>query len=249
MNNLDEQQNNNTSAQKHPLQGDGGQKVLLVDDDIDLGRLINMALTSLGYEVHFQNSLVGINGIIKEFSPSVIVLDVEIGKQNGIEEAENILKYFPAIPVIFISSHTQIENISKGLSVGGVCFLKKPFEIQELEAYIQRFSYDHSQENVIPIGMYSLELTNQKLIYKEELIKHLSPLEKNGLLLLIKNVNKVVKREEFTKELWGDEFSSTNEAALNNLISKLRGMIKKDTRLSIRTIKFNGYMLEYSCKE
>ena len=74
-------------------------------------------------------------------------------------------------------------------------------------------------------------------------------MEKNGLLLLIKNVNKVVKREEFSKELWGDEFSSANEAALNNLISKLRGMIKKDARLSIRTVKFNGYMLEYSCKE
>lgn len=224
-------------------------KILLVDDDIDLGGFIDMALTSLGYEVHFQNSLLGINAVIGEFSPGVIVLDVEIGKQNGIEEAENILKYYPNIPVIFISSHSQIENISKGLSAGGVCFLKKPFDIQELEAYIHRFSYDNPQENVISIGMYSLELTNQKLIFKEEVIKHLSPMEKNGLLLLIKNVNKVVKREEFSKELWGDEFSSANEAALNNLISKLRGMIKKDARLSIRTVKFNGYMLEFSCKE
>ena len=224
-------------------------KILLVDDDIDLGGFIDMALTSLGYEVHFQNSLLGINAVIGEFNPGVIVLDVEIGKQNGIEEAENILKYYPNIPVIFISSHSQIENISKGLSAGGVCFLKKPFDIQELEAYIHRFSYDNPQENVISIGMYSLELTNQKLIFKEEVVKHLSPLEKNGLLLLIKNVNKVIKREEFSKELWGDEFSSTNEATLNNLISKLRGMIKKDTRLSIKTIKFNGYMLEYRSKE
>ena len=125
-----------------------------------------MALTSLGYEVHFQNSLLGINAVIGEFNPGVIVLDVEIGKQNGIEEAENILKYYPNIPVIFISSLSQIENISKGLSAGGVCFLKKPFDIQELEAYIHRFSYDNPQENVISIGMYSLELTNQKLIFK-----------------------------------------------------------------------------------
>lgn len=220
-------------------------KVLLVDDDIDLGGFINTALASLGYEVHFQNSLVGINGIIKEFGPNVIVLDVEIGKQNGIEEAENILKFYPNTPVIFISSHTQIENISKGLSAGGVCFLKKPFEIQELEAYIQRFSYDNSNENTIPIGMYSLELINQKLVFKEEIVKHLSPLEKNGLLLLIKNVNKVVTRDEFGKELWGDEFGQAYEAPLNNLISKLRSMVKKDTRISIKTIKYQGYKLEF----
>lgn len=247
MNNLDKQQNENASAQKLPFQGVEGQKqkVLFVDDDIDLGGFINMALTTLGYEVHFQNSLTGISGIIKEFNPNVIVLDVEIGKQNGIDEAKNIVKQFPNTPIIFISSHTQIENISSGLSAGGVSFIKKPFEIQELEAYIQRFSYDHSQDNAISIGMYTLELTNQKLVFKEEVIKHLSPLEKNGLLLLAKNVNKVVTREEFSKELWGDEFSSTNEAALNNLISKLRGMIKKDTRISIKTIKYKGYKLEF----
>ncbi|MGC3977986.1 MAG: response regulator transcription factor [Paludibacteraceae bacterium] len=233
------------SIQKLPLEGGGGQKVLLIDDDTDLGGFINIALTSLGYEVHFQNSPAGIKGIIKEFHPNVIVLDVEIGKQNGIEEAENILKFYPNIPVIFISSHTQIENINKGLSVGGVCFLKKPFEIQELEAYIRRFSYNDVQENVIPIGMYSLELINQTLVYKEEIIKHLSPLEKNGLLLLIKNVNRVVMRKEFSKELWGDDFCSANEAALNNLISKLREMFKRDTRISIKTVKFQGYKLEF----
>lgn len=220
-------------------------KVLLVDDDIDLGGFINMALTSLRYEVHFQNSLVGINGTIKEFVPNVIVLDVEIGKQNGIDEAKNILQCYPEIPIIFISSHTEIENISRGLSSGGVCYLKKPFDVQELDAYIQRFSQKNTPENVIPIGLYSLELCDQKLVFKEEIVKHLSPLEKNGLLLLINNKNSVVSREQFSRELWGTEFSSDIEAALNNLISKLRKMINKDARLSIETIKFKGYKLRF----
>lgn len=245
------------STQEHPLQvkntdtrssvGVGGQatKVLLVDDDIDLGGIINMALSSHGYEVHFQNSLIGINGIIKEFHPNIIVLDVEIGKQNGIEEAENIVNCYPGIPIIFISSHTEIESVSKGLSVGGVTYLKKPFEINELEAYIQRFSCDSPLDTVM-IGYYSIELCRQKLIFKEEVIKYLSQMEKNGLLLLIKNKNNVVSREQFSKELWGVEFSSDIEAALNNLISRLRRMISKDTRLSIETVKFQGYKLKFS---
>lgn len=218
-------------------------KVLLVDDDIDLGNLINMGLTSLGYQVHFQNSLIGVISIVEEFRPNVIVLDVEIGKQNGITEAENIIKYFPNIPVIFISSHTDMENINKGLSVGGVSYLKKPFEIQELDAYIRRFSYNNPGENVVSIGLYNLELNNQKLIFKEEVIKHLSPLERNGLLFLIKNKNKVISREKFCKELWGSE--CYNDDALNNLMSKLRLLIKKDDRLSIKTIRYQGYKLEF----
>ena len=220
-------------------------KVLLIDDDIDLGGFLNMALTSLGHEVHFQNSLTGINGIIKEFKPDILVLDVEIGKQNGINEAETIIKQFPYIPILFISSHTQIENISKGLSVGGVSFIKKPFEIQELDAYIKRFSQKNSSDDIILIGLYSLELNDQKLVFKKEIVKHLSPLEKNGLLLLIKNKNQVVTREEFSNELWGTEFSTDIEAALNNLISKLRKMINKDSRISIETIKFKGYKLVF----
>ena len=220
-------------------------KVLLVDDDIDLGGFINMALTSLGYEVHFQNSLTGINGVIEDFHPNIIVLDVEIGKKNGIEEAKNIISCYSGIPIIFISSHNEIENINKGLSAGGVTYLKKPFDIKELEAYIQRFSYSSPLENTVMLGFYSLELCNQNLIFKEEVVKHLSPLEKNCLLLLIKKKNKVVTREELSKELWGTDFSPAIEDSLNNLISRLRDLIKKDTRLSIKTIKFKGYKLEF----
>jgi DNA-binding response OmpR family regulator len=245
MDNIDKQQNKKNSSQKHPIEDVVKRKVLFVDDDMDLGGLINMALTLMGYEVHFQNSLIGINGIIKEFKPDIIVLDVEIGKQNGIKEAKNIIESHPKVPIILVSSHTEIENITKGLSVGGVAFIKKPFEIQELDAYIKRFLSTYSPGNVIPIGLYSIELSNQKLVFKEEIVKFLSPMEKNALVLLIKNKNEMVSRDVFGKELWGTEFISTNEAALNNLISKLRGMINKDARISIETIKFKGYKLEF----
>ena len=61
----------------------------------------------------------------------------------------------------------------------------------------------------------------------------------------MKNKNKLVTREIFFKELLGDEFSVDNNDALNNLISKLRILIKKDERISIKTIKYQGYKLEF----
>ena len=93
-------------------------KVLFVDDDTDLGNIINIGLATLGYRVHFQNSLLAINEVIDQFSPSIIVLDVEIGDDNGIEKAREITQKFPSIPILFVSSHTDISYITEGLEVG-----------------------------------------------------------------------------------------------------------------------------------
>lgn len=219
-------------------------KVLIIDDDTELGNLMNMALKLSGYNVHFQSSLIGVEAIIEQFAPSIIVLDVEIGRENGIEKANKIVKAYPDIPVLFISSHTDIDNITKGISVGGVGYLKKPFEIQELEVYINRFATKPNTDQLVPIGAYSLNLFNQQLIYKQEHVKNLSPMENNGLLLLIKNKNKIVARQQFYEVLWGTNLEIGMEATLNNLILKLRKLLEKDSKITIKTIKFKGYILE-----
>lgn len=219
-------------------------KVLIIDDDTELGNLMNMALKLSGYDVHFQSSLIGVEAIIEQFAPSIIVLDVEVGCENGIEKANKIVKAYPDIPILFISSHTDIDNITKGISVGGVGYLKKPFEIQELEVYINRFATKPNIDQFVHIGAYSLNLCNQQLIYKEEHIKNLSPMENNGLLLLIKNKNKIVARQQFYEVLWGTNLEAGMEATLNNLILKLRKFLEKDSKITIKTIKFKGYMLD-----
>ncbi len=219
-------------------------KVLIIDDDTELGNLMNMALKLSGYDVHFQSSLIWVEAIIEQFTPSIIVLDVEVGRENGIEKANKIIKTYPDIPILFISSHTDIDNITKGISVGGVGYLKKPFEIQELEVYINRFATKPNTDQLVPIGAYSLNPNNQQLIYKQELIKNLSPMEYNGLLLLIKNKNKIVTRRQFYEVLWGTNLETGMEATLNNLILKLRKLLEKDSKITIKTIKFNGYMLD-----
>jgi len=219
-------------------------KVLIIDDDTELGNLMNMALKLSGYDVHFQSSLIGVEAIIEQFIPSIIVLDVEVGRENGIEKANKIVKTDPDIPILFISSHTDIDNITKGISVGGVGYLKKPFEIQELEVYINRFATKPNTDQLVPIGTYSLNQDNQQLIYKQEHIKNLSPMEYNGLLLLIKNKNKIVARRQFYEVLWGTNLETGMEATLNNLILKLRKLLEKDSKITIKTIKFKGYMLD-----
>src|SRR5690554_2797995 len=111
-------------------------KVLFVDDDLEFGQIITLGLTRLGHKVHFQTSLAGIDEAIVQFAPAMIVLDVEIGEDNGIDKAKELLSLFPSIPILFVSSHTDVSFVTKGIAAGGVNYLKKPFDIRELDAYI-----------------------------------------------------------------------------------------------------------------
>ncbi len=115
-------------------------KVLFVDDDITLGNIVMMALNASGYEAYYQTSLTAIRSVIQELKPDIIILDVEIGKKNGIDATPEIKAIAPEIPILFVSSHIDSEKVVKALNAGGIAYLKKPFEIEELLAYIQRHS-------------------------------------------------------------------------------------------------------------
>ena len=218
-------------------------KVLFVDDDIDLGSIVNMGLTSMGYRVHFQNSLIAIDVVIAQFSPAIIVLDVEIGEENGIVKAREITRKFPSIPILFVSSHTDISNISDGLDAGGLHYLKKPFDIRELAVYIERFAKKETLSNMILIGNYLFNTITNELFHEHNLLKQLSPLERAAVMLFWENMNSLVSLDMLSQNLWGKDFSAETEASIYNLMSKLRKLFNKDNRVSIITKKGEGYLL------
>ena len=218
-------------------------KVMLVDDDVDFGQLICMGLNKLDYKVHFQTSLAGIEEAIRQFSPSMIVLDVEIGEENGIEKARELLSLFPSIPILFVSSHTDISFVTEGIAAGGVHYLKKPFDIRELDVYIKRFVNKQQIGKDIHMGNYFLISETSKLHYNDLFIKQISPLEKNALVLFWNNKNKPVSNDALSDALWGRNYTSALDPSIHNLISKLRKLLDKDERLWISTVKGVGYQL------
>lgn len=218
-------------------------KVVLIDDDTNLGNLLSMALCADGYKVHFQNSLTGIKDIIGEFKPSILVLDVEIGEEDGILHAKDILQTYPFLPILFISSHTDIENVVRGVRTGGVGYIRKPFDIQELKIYIDRFALSgESKKQVVEIGSYILDLKARKLLQENMVIKQLSPHEFSCLRILLKKRNNIVSYEKLSEKIWNKTYSET-EATMNNLISRLRKLLENDPLIRIQTIKNVGYKL------
>jgi Response regulators consisting of a CheY-like receiver domain and a winged-helix DNA-binding domain len=219
-------------------------KVLFIDDDINLGQVVTLALKDAGYEVYYQTSLTAIHSIISEIIPDIIVLDVEIGNKNGIEVAPELKSIAPKIPILFISSHVESSNVAKALDAGGIAYLKKPFDIEELLAYISRHTSNY-QPKGLNIGQFTLIAEDNLLMKNEQIIKKLSLFECKLLKLFALNPNRTITREQIEQELWNGEGYSS-EQSLNNYIAKLRKYIQDDKTIGLTTIPKVGYKLSIS---
>ena len=185
-------------------------KVLFVDDDMVLGNIVTLALEDSGYEVHYQTSLAGIKMVVKEMQPDIMVLDVEIGAKNGIEVVPELKAIVPETPVLIVSSHVESENVMKALEAGAVTYLKKPFEIVELLAYIQRFVKTFRVKG-LEVGRLHLKAEESLLMKGDETVRKLSTLECKLLKMLALNLNRTVTREQIELELWGDYVTESSE--------------------------------------
>lgn len=219
-------------------------KVIFVDDDIHLGNFVSNVLgNDYSYKVHFQNTTIGINPIIEDFAPNIIILDVEIGDQNGIETAKDILTRHPQIPILFVSSHSEEELITRGIDVGGNAYIAKPLSIPILVSYIKRFTSNIPVEQSLIISDYRLELESNNLYYKNRLLKKLSRFEKNAMEILIQNPNRIVSKEQLAEKLWGHSLEKRNIASIQNTLSKLRNLLNQNKSIKIDTVRGVGYLL------
>ena len=91
-------------------------KILFIDDDITFGRICTIILQEKGYEVFYQTTLNGAKACIAEAHPDIIVLDVEIGNQNGIEVAPEITVIAPNVPVLLDRKSTRLNSSHRSLS-------------------------------------------------------------------------------------------------------------------------------------
>lgn len=217
-------------------------KVLFIDDDVLLGNIVTMALTAEGYVVHQQNSLTGIKAVVCEFRPSIIIMDVEIGAEDGIDAIPGLYAVSPEIPIIIISSHTESHEVVRALRNGAKVYLKKPFEIEELIAYIERYAnIAHILIPKIKIASLELDVQNHILYQGIQKMKKLSKLEFALLLLLSEHQGEIVSRHEISK-LW--EETVVDNHSLYNLVRKLRNALSVDPHIEIVAAGGNGYILK-----
>ena len=204
-------------------------KVLLVDDDVMLSSIITTALKDEGYEVHYQSSLTGITTILNEFKPDIMILDVEIGTGDSIDNASELKMAAPGTPILYISSHNRKPRSSKSTKI----------RCRSLFAYVDRHAHPVSNA-IIKIGSLELNIQTRTIYQASKELKRLSKLEFSLLKLLYSHKGEIVSYEKI-EALWEDAIM--NEHSLYNYIVKLRKILAADPDISISTIGGNGYML------
>jgi len=221
-------------------------KILVAEDDENLGLLLSAFLEEKGYEPSIARSGIKVLELYRE-NPSryqFIILDVMMPGMDGFSVAKEIRLIDKKTPILFLSAKTLELDRLKGFEVGADDYLTKPFAMEELlariKAILRRVEPQDSLEWV-KIGHLNF-MPSQNLIQFEEGSQRLTTKENALLELLAHNINEVVDRQAALRAIWGDD-SYFNGRSMDVYIAKLRKILSHDPSVEILNVHGIGFKL------
>ena len=224
-------------------------KILLAEDDQNLGFVIKDLLQGEGYKVEWVKDG---NTALKTFvngSFDLCILDVMMPKKDGFTLADDIRKSDSKTPIIFLTAKGMKEDVIKGFKVGGDDYITKPFNTEEFKlrvgAMLKRTKGDEKvvemKENYI-IGKYKFDHKNLTLQFEKQEAMNLTAKEADILQIFCHHLGEVVSREDILKRVWGDDDYFIGRS-MDVFISRLRKYLKDDERLQIVNIHGVGFKM------
>jgi two-component system, OmpR family, response regulator VicR len=219
-------------------------KVLYVEDEIFLAKIVSETLQSRGYEVTLESDGAKVLSKFESAKPDVCILDIMLPNKDGFSIADEIREKDKNVPIIFLTAKSEVNDVVNGFKTGGNDYIRKPFSMEELIVRIENvLKKKQGQPETIfeeaVIGNYVFNTKRQVLSINGE-DRKLSYRESELLKLLYENRDKIVERREILNLLWGSD-SFFNSRNLDVYITKLRNYLKADPALEILTIKGIGY--------
>lgn len=218
-------------------------KLLLTEDDPNLGNLLQEYLTVEGFEVTLaRNWEEALQATLRQ-QYELYLFDVMMPIKDGFSLAEQIRKTDKTTPLIFITAKSLKLDKLKGYKVGADDFVTKPFDEDELvwkiKALLRRKEII-SEIDTVTIGTYTFDRKNQQLIC-DDYCKRITGRESEILDFLIQNQNIVLKREDLLIAVWGknDYFLGRS---LDVFISKIRKYLQLDKEISIENVFGVGFV-------
>ncbi|MBU8880856.1 response regulator transcription factor [Bacillus sp. FJAT-29790] len=228
------------------------QKILIVEDEEKIARVLELELTYEGYQV--GKALDGLEGLrlFHDQSWDLILLDVMLPGKSGIEVLRRIRSGDQATPVILLTAKDSVEDKVSGLDLGANDYITKPFQIEELLARIRAtLRLNRKQENVevdqewLQVSDLKMSEVTREVMRRDDQIE-LTPREFDLLAYLMKNSRQVLNREQLLNGVWGfDYYGDTN--IVDVYIRYLRNKIDKGyDQALIHTVRGVGYVLKDS---
>src|SRR5689334_15190236 len=139
-------------------------KVLYVEDELFLGKIVRESLESRGYQVIMEGDGAKVLELFKKTNPEICVLDIMLPNKDGFAIADEIREIDEEVPIIFLTAKTQTEDVVKGFAAGGNDYIRKPFSMEELIVRIQHL-LRNKQEGIprissgtVDIGKYKFQI-------------------------------------------------------------------------------------------
>jgi two-component system OmpR family response regulator len=222
------------------------KKILIIEDDLNLGVPLSGALEMSDYEVlHLSTGDKALENM-RVFKPDIIILDIMLnGKLDGFEIGKLIRKEKDT-PILFTTSLNGNDDLKQGFSLINTDYVRKPYKFMEvmlrLDNLLNTYNKTKKAEEEFHIGHFSFLPEERSLKYECEKIQ-LTNHETGVLMFLCKNLNVFVDKKSIIKEVWNDNNVKQKEASLNNILSNLRKYLQTDNSIEMESIKGFGVRL------
>lgn len=218
------------------------QSILIVEDDLDISRLLQLELEEAGFNVTACDS--GVRGLsaIREEKPDLIVLDLGLPDLDGQEIARRVRKTNET-PIIILTAADEVSTKVEMLNSGADDYLAKPFHTEELVARINVQLRKHYTGVAQQIGQMVVHPARRQIFWEEQELR-LSPKEFDLLAFLCSQPGRVYSREEIEKNVWGEDLppsSNVVDVHIANIRNKLRDVGGYGV---IRTVRGIGYAVK-----
>ncbi len=220
-------------------------KILLVEDDQDLGMVLKQYLEFSEFEVDWiPNPEIILKNKKQIEQYQLAILDVMLPVIDGFELSKEIRK-LSEIPFLFLTAKGQSIDRILGLKLGADDYITKPCEPEELILRIKNIlkRQQSSTNSIIKIGNYSFIPSQFQLLFKDETIQ-LTGKESELLLLLSKNNHKIINRKEILETLWGENDYFLGRS-LDVFMTRLRKYFQKDERIKFDSVRGIGFKIEF----
>lgn len=219
-------------------------KILVVDDDVNIQKLVTIHLNREGYQVLRANNAQEALALLEEQTADLSVVDVMMPGMDGFELTRLLTNDF-GIPVILLTAKGQLGDKEQGFLSGSEDYIVKPFEVRELlfrVAVVLRRA-ERAMETVIKAGNLLMDRKSFEVEINQETI--LFPLKEFELLsLLSARKSKITQRAALIEQAWGSDYEGS-EQTLNTHINRIRDRLKKyGATVEIQTVRGIGYKLE-----
>ena len=224
-------------------------RILLTEDDPNLGQLLQEYLTNKGYKTDLATDG---NAGLKAFwegTYDLCLFDVMMPKKDGFSLAKEIRLTDKDVPIIFLTAKSMKEDTIQGFKVGADDYITKPFSMEELllriQAVLRRYQKAtftlEAQPSVFQLGSYTFDADHQ-LLTRNGVSQKLTSKESGLLKLFCENENQPINRSFALKLIWGDD-SYFNARSMDVYITKLRKFLKDDPALQIMNLHGEGFKL------